>query len=281
MNTQQHISQVSSGQKITAIKTNQLIEALNRPFKTIDDDDVTGTSFDMYDPKGQDWRVNEHQSKLNEGKLDVKNTYVFVNGEQKTARQMDNVSSIDGTWWVGVKKSTGTSGTEEPVFTNNIDGQDDYQWQRVFTIKQVKNGDFTNPVLTVKYHTTSPTFGGIGDGGGGGGGGETQGAFRWSVEYNERSEKYDGTFKYCNFQFGRKTYQPTQGSWTIQIPEGGCTFYLYIYHSSPGTSSIVTQEIANTLDSTTIPLITVTEQGVITNDYRGMPVIPVWGTPEG
>ena len=168
MNTQQHISQVSSGQKITASKTNQLIEALNRPFNTIDDSSVPTTAFDIYAPIGQDWRVNEHQSKLNEGKLDVKNTYVFVNGEQKTARQMDNVSRIDGTWWVGVKKSTGTSGgTEEPVFTNNIDGQDDYQWQRVFTIKQLKSGDFTNPVLTVKYHTTSPTFGGSGDGGGG------------------------------------------------------------------------------------------------------------------
>lgn len=119
-----------------------------------------------------------------------------------------------------------------------------------------------------------------GGGGGGGGGGEPQGAFRWGdIEQREGSETKYGTIKYCNFQFGRKHYTPSQESWVMPVKD--CTFYLYVLHNNPGGSMIVTSDYGNTLTSTTIPLFSIDAEGKVTNDFRGMPVIPVWSTAQG
>lgn len=278
MDSIQKISQVQVGQKLTANKMNQLVDAANASFsKFAKGDTVPGASIDDLDNAFyHDWQVNEYQSKLKDGKLDVKSPYVWTGEAEVLAEQYDNVTQIAGDWYAGVKKDSAAEGPTA-IFTNNISSlEESYSFQRVFTIYQhpQSDGQNVNPTNSIVYYNIHPSFGGEAKG-------ETQGTFRWSAEYNDRAERYYGTFKYCHFQFGRRTYMPTQSTWTIAIPEDGCTFYLYIPHDTPAAAVVVTQDAGNSLYATSVPLVEVDGEGNVVDDYRGMPVVPVWGTPEG
>ena len=94
-----------------------------------------------------------------------------------------------------------------------------------------------------------------------GGDGESYGAFR--IE--------GGTIKDRFFQFGRRV-GTTEATFSGTLSDG--TYYLTVDHSTgAGTVGIATS-VSNDLTHTMIPLFTITN-GVVTKDYRGMPVIPV------
>lgn len=86
------------------------------------------------------------------------------------------------------------------------------------------------------------------------------GAFRWDGE----------KITHCYFQFGRDV---------VAIPDvqasGDGTYYLKVPHDLIGfNASIITTQESSDLTKTIIPLFKI-EDGEITKDYRGMPVIPV------
>ena len=86
------------------------------------------------------------------------------------------------------------------------------------------------------------------------------GAFRWDGE----------KITHCYFQFGRGVFS---------IPDvqasGDGTYYLKVPHEYGGlNASIITTQESSDLTKTIIPLFKI-EDGEITKDYRGMPVIPV------
>lgn len=94
------------------------------------------------------------------------------------------------------------------------------------------------------------------------GGGEPQGAFRWDGE----------KITHCYFQFGRD--MNVVGNGTVQASGDG-TYYLKVPHEYNGlNASIITTQESSDLTKTIIPLFEI-ENGEITKDYRGMPVIPV------
>ena len=93
------------------------------------------------------------------------------------------------------------------------------------------------------------------------GGGAPQGAFRWE----------DGKITNCYFMFGREVYSledvanaTAEGTWSLVIP-----------HATPTQASVVrnTSEYTN-LTKTVVPLFRVVN-GEVTQDWRGMPVVPV------
>lgn len=75
-------------------------------------------------------------------------------------------------------------------------------------------------------------------GGGEGGGGTPYGAFQFEVKTNDDQTK-QLTFKYCVFQFGRKSYKVNgNGEFVVGGDDIGGTYYLYIPHSDPESAMI-------------------------------------------
>lgn len=75
----------------------------------------------------------------------------------------------------------------------------------------------------------------------------------------------------CHFKLGRNGE-------VVTLPDkvaGNGTWYLTIIHSNPSSSTISTNSSATTSQQTCIPLMTI-ENGKVTQDYRGMPIIPMW-----
>ena len=94
--------------------------------------------------------------------------------------------------------------------------------------------------------------------------GATGQAFAYGVEGT------DCKFINCRFQFGRTVY-----SIADQTANADGTYYLVVPHANPSGASVVASNPGTDDDATSIPLITV-QDGRITEDYRGMPVIPVY-----
>lgn len=79
----------------------------------------------------------------------------------------------------------------------------------------------------------------------------------------------------CHFQLGRNGPVVTLPDKTLS--DG--TWYLVIYHTEPSQSQISeTPQTGN--DYTSIPLFTISG-GEVTDDYRGMPIVPMWDAEEG
>ena len=89
-------------------------------------------------------------------------------------------------------------------------------------------------------------------------------AFAYGVEGTECK------FVNCRFQFGRTVY-----SIADQTANADGTYYLVVPHADPSAASVVASNPGTDDDATCIPLLTV-QDGRITADYRGMPVIPVY-----
>ena len=80
-----------------------------------------------------------------------------------------------------------------------------------------------------------------------------------------------GKIRNCRFAFGRIVYKindqeaNTDGKWCLRVP-----------HATPGSATVVKDPSETTGDDVTIvPLFTVSG-GMVTDDWRGMPVIPIW-----
>ena len=89
-------------------------------------------------------------------------------------------------------------------------------------------------------------------------------AFDYGVEGTECK------FVNCCFQFGRTVYTIAD-----QTANADGTYYLVIPHATPQNASVVASNPGTDDTATCIPLITV-QDGRITADYRGMPVVPVY-----
>lgn len=85
----------------------------------------------------------------------------------------------------------------------------------------------------------------------------------------------DCKFVNCKFQFGRVVHAIED-----QTANDDGTYYLVIPHANPGSAVVIMLEDEEESEEsdytvTKIPLITV-QDGRITQDYRGMPVVPVY-----
>lgn len=89
-------------------------------------------------------------------------------------------------------------------------------------------------------------------------------AFEYGVEGT------DCKFVNCKFQFGRSVYEIAD-----QTANANGTYYLVIPHAAPENAAVMATNPGTDDTATCIPLITVVD-GKITNDYRGMPVVPVY-----
>ena len=89
-------------------------------------------------------------------------------------------------------------------------------------------------------------------------------AFEYGVEGT------DCKFVNCKFQFGRRVYEIAD-----QTANANGTYYLVIPHAAPENAAVMATNPGTDDTATCIPLITVVD-GKITNDYRGMPVVPVY-----
>lgn len=80
----------------------------------------------------------------------------------------------------------------------------------------------------------------------------------------------NGVVSNCHFMLGRTGPVYTLPAKSI----GNGTWYLVIYHTEPNLSNI-TQTPQTGLDYTSVPLFSISN-GKIVEDYRGMPIIPMW-----
>ena len=98
--------------------------------------------------------------------------------------------------------------------------------------------------------------------GGESGGGESDRAGAFMLE--------NGKFVNCNFMFGRTVYHISD-----QTVGADGTYSLVIPHADPSSASIVSSSQVSDDNKTVIPLIKV-QNGIITEDYRGMPYIATY-----
>ena len=104
------------------------------------------------------------------------------------------------------------------------------------------------------------------------------GAFRWTkgAAPDPQTGQYSGTVSFCNYQFGRAVY--SLGSASIQYGDQARSVFLVIQHSNPSAATVQTSAAGGSSETqSVVPLFDIGVDGDITNDYRGMPVVPVYG----
>lgn len=105
------------------------------------------------------------------------------------------------------------------------------------------------------------------------------GAFRWQKDTGTTGEGDEeqptGTISMCYFQFGRAVYELSDKTDAAY----GATYYLVIPHADPSAATVETSSSGgNSRTQSVVPLFSVNSDGDVSKDYRGMPVVPVYGT---
>lgn len=107
------------------------------------------------------------------------------------------------------------------------------------------------------------------------------GAFRWKKGTGHAGEGDDrhpvGTISFCNYQFGRAVYTIVNRE-DIPYADVPRDWFLAIPHDHPEQATITDSPDEMNEDRTVIPLFGLDTKGNIVKDYRGMPVVPVWGS---
>lgn len=177
---------------------------------------------------------------------------------------------LSGDFYCAVEKKllSGESGKLSVVHESQLDSlKDKWEFIKTYTLhpNEVTNSDGEKVLaapVAVEYHNVCPTFAGVASGA------EPYGSWRW--------DSATSSFTYCNFQLGRAVY--TLQDQTLTGDYG--VIYLNVLHDQPEESKISTTPIDNTLSTTHVPLIQVDRDMQVVNDFRGMPVIPVWGSTQ-
>lgn len=257
------IPTVNVGERIKASHINQLVDGVNQLAVAMPDNYF---SPNVWAPQTDNmpWYISPETPNV---PSTAKRLHVQIGTKTVDASPYDGEAQGDkksGDFYVVVKKTViegkepGT-GDVKVVHEDELEALTDYEAIKVYTLHPVVIDNQEGGPWTIEYHNTAPTFGGTSQAA------EEYGAWRWDSSTH--------TFKYCHFQFGRAVY-----SLQDQSIEGPGTVYLNIQHDAPDGASVSLTPVDNTLQSTHVPLITIDKDNNITNDYRGMPVVPVWGS---